>query len=420
MYQKSTLENGLRVLTSSMPALRSVSVNFFIGTGSRYETDRRAGISHFIEHLSFKGTRKRPTGTDICSVIEGVGGLFNGGTDKEITLYWTKVAREHLPLALDVLSDMLLNSRFDPADIERERQVIIEEISMARDTPSQRVSMLIDELLWPHNPLGRDVAGTRQSVSRMSRNMILDHHRRFYQPSNIVVAVAGNVKHEAIVDAISDTLGKWTAKVPHPSYTPWQGGMGRRVVIENRDTEQTQVSLALPGIPVNDPRRFALDLMNIILGEGMSSRLFTQIRDKLGLAYSINSYTEHFLDTGAIEVNAGVDVRNLRVAISAILEELRKLKEPLPEAEIMKAKELSRGRLSLRLEDSRSVAGWIGGQEVLTGQVLTFDDVIKAIRAVTREQICQLANDLLVGDQLRLSVVGPVPEDEPLEDLLQL
>ncbi len=330
------------------------------------------------------------------------------------------MAREHLSLAFDVLSDMLLNSRFDPADIERERQVIIEEISMAKDTPSQRVSMLIDELLWPDHPLGRDVAGTRESITGMSRETILGFQRLFYQPSNTVVAVAGNIVHEEMVAALAGTLGRYSAKGPRPVFVPWEGRPSRRVTIENRDTEQTQLSLGLPGISIPDPRRFALGLLIVILGDGMGSRLFTQIRDKLGLAYSVSSYTEHFLDTGALEVTAGVDARNLRVAITAILEELGKLKEPLPEAEITKAKELSKGRLALRMEDTRMVAGWIGGQEVLTGRILTFDDVIAAIQAVTREDLCRIANELLVSDRLRLAVVGPVSLDEPLGELLRI
>ncbi len=404
-----------------MPAVRSVSVNFFVSVGSRYETEKQAGISHFVEHMLFKGTEKHPTGAELCSIIEGVGGIFNGGTDKELTLYWTKVARDHMGLAFDVICDLLLNSRFTIEDFEKERQVIIEEISMAKDTPSQRVTMLIDELLWPNNPLGRDVAGTRASVTKITREQLMDYFNLYYRPSNIVVAVAGNVVHEEVTATITEKLGKWLPGETHPTFIPWKGGpIKKRVAIEKRDTEQTQVSLALPGISTNDPRRFTLDLLNVILGEGMSSRLFTQIRDKLGLAYSINSYTEHFLDTGAVEVSAGVDVKNLRVAITAILEELRKLKEPLPEAEIHKAKELSKGRLALRTEDTRTVAGWIGGQEVLTDKILSFDDVISSLEKVTQDDLHQLANDLLVGDNLRLAVVGPISPDEPLEDLLKI
>ena len=205
---------------------------------------------------------------------------------------------------------------------------------------------------------------------------------------------------------------------PAPATTPYRGKMARRVLIENRDTEQTQLCLALPGISIVHPDRFKLDLLNVILGEGMSSRLFTVIRDKLGLAYSIQSYAEHFLDTGAMTVSAGVDAKNLPVAIKAILAELARLKEPIPEAELAKAKELFKGRILLRMEDSRSVSGWLGGQEILTGEILTVDEVIGIVEAITAAELRQLAEELLVPEQMRLAVVGPISPEEPLEDLL--
>ncbi|MFH1646249.1 MAG: pitrilysin family protein [Chloroflexota bacterium] len=420
MYQKVTLDNGLRLVTAAMPHTRSVTISFFIGTGSRYETDERAGVSHFIEHLCFKGTEKRPTPMDICTVIEGVGGMLNAGTDKELTIYWCKVAQPHFASALDVLVDILINSRFDPADIEKERQVIIEEIKMSLDSPPQRVSMLIDEILWPGHPLGRDIAGSKESVTTITREMILDYLDRQYRPGNTVLAIAGDIRHEEVLDMVSRLTAGWKQKRPRTDYPPYRGGTGRRVAIENRDTEQTQLCLALPGVSIVNPERFKLDLLNIILGEGMSCRLFTEIRDKMGLAYSIQSYAEHFLDTGAMTVAAGVDTGKLKVAIRAILAELDRLKEAIPEAELTRAKELFKGRIMLRMEDSRSVAGWAGGQEVLTGEIISVDDVIEIIGAITSEELQKLAGELLVGDGLRLAVVGPVPPDEPLEELLKL
>ncbi|MBI2869102.1 MAG: insulinase family protein [Chloroflexi bacterium] len=419
-YQKTTLDNGLRLLTARMPQTRSVSVSFFIGTGSRYEDDARAGLSHYLEHLCFKGTQQRPSAIDICSAIEGVGGLFNGGTDKELTVYWCKVAGAHLNMAIDVLVDMLLNSRCDPAEIEKERQVIIEEINMVEDNPAQKVHMLIDGLLWPGHPLGRDVAGTRQSVAGLTREMMLGYLSGHYRPGNTVVAIAGDIDHDDMRAVITGALGRWANREAPPAYQPYTGGYARRVLIEKKDTEQVQLCLALPGVSHFHPERFALDLLNVILGEGMSSRLFTQIRDKLGLAYSISSYADHFLDTGSLTVSAGVDVKNLRVAIRAILEEIGKLKDGVPEAELTKARELSKGRLILRMEDSRAVAGWIGGQEILTGRILSVEDVISIVDSITAEELRQLARDLLAGDRLCLAVVGPVSPDEPLEELLQL
>jgi len=421
LYDKTTLENGLRLITAAMPQTRSVSIGFFIGTGSRYETDAQAGVSHFVEHVCFKGTKKRPTSAEICTVIEGVGGVLNAGTDKELTIYWCKVTEPHFVSALDVMTDILLNATFEPVEIEKERQVIIEEINMSLDSPAQRVSMLIDELVWPGHALGRDIAGNRETVAAITREMMLDYLTRQYQPDNAVLSVAGNIRHDEVLEEVARMTAPWKRRGTRLKYAPYRGGQGRRVTVEKRDTEQTQLCLALPGLSINDPRRFALDLLNVILGEGMSSRLFTEIRDRLGLAYSIQSYVEHFLDTGAMNIAAGVDARNLDVAVRAILEELGRFKsEAVPEAEMSKAKELFKGRIVLRMEDSRNVSGWLGGQDILTGKILTVDDVVGIVEAITAEELRALAADLLVGEKLRLAVVGPVDPDQPLEDILKL
>ena len=420
MCQKTTLDNGLRIITATMTHTQAVSINFFIGIGSRYEAEAQAGISHFIEHLFFKGTIKRPSAKEVCEIIEGVGGILNGGTDKELTIYWCKVAQPHLSRALDVLVDILLHSKFDPQDIERERQVIIEEINMSKDSPSQQVDMLIDELLWPNHPLGRDIAGSKESVAAITRDMMLDYLARQYLPSNTVVTIAGNIQHQEIVTAISQALGSWTNKQSHSGYVTYKEQPVQRLRVETRDTEQAHLCLALPGLSLLHPQRFALDLLNVILGEGMSSRLFTEIRDKLGLAYSIHSYVEHFLDTGSITIYAGVEPKNLSTVIKAILEQLYQLKEAVPESELYKAKELSKGRLLLRMEDSRSVAGWMGGQEILTEHILSVDQIISIIDDITTDDLKQIAEELIVDSQLRLAVVGPITKDEPLEELLKL
>jgi len=420
LYQKTTLDNGLRVITANMPHTQAVSLSFFIGVGSRYETEAQAGISHFIEHLLFKGTAKRPTAREISTVIEGVGGILNGGTDKELTVYWCKVAQHHLSLALDVLVDVLLHSRFDPQDIERERQVIIEEINMSKDFPPQQVATLIDELLWPNHPLGRDIAGSKQSVAGITRDMMLDYLAAQYLPNNTVVTIAGNIQHQEVVTAINQALGNWTNQRTRSEYAAYKEQAAQRLHVETRDTEQAHLCLALPGLPLLHPKRFTLDLLNVILGEGMSSRLFTEIRDRLGLAYSIHSYIEHYLDSGSVTIYAGVETKNLSTAIKAILEQLSQLKETVPESELSKAKELSKGRLLLRMEDSRNVAGWMGGQEILTGRILSLDQIVSIIDAITAEELKQLARELIVASQLRLAVVGPVASDEPLDELLKL
>lgn len=420
MHQKTTLDNGLRLVTTHMPHTQSVSINFFIGIGSRYETDQQAGISHFIEHLNFKGTTKRETSRDISTAIEGVGGFLNGGTDKELTIYWCRVAQPHFHLALDVLTDMLLNSRYDTGDIERERQVIIEEINRSKDSPSQQVNTIIEELLWPKHPLGRDIAGSKETVTGTTRQMMLDYLESNYRPNNTVVSLAGNIDPEEAVEAVSQATAGWNNQQAQPVFTAYQENPNPRLQVEQRDTEQIHLCLALPGLSLLHPKRFALDMLNVVLGEGMSSRLFAEIRDKLGLAYSIHSYIDHFLDSGSMTVYAGVEPRRLPEAIAAILEQLALLKEPIAETELSKAKELSKGRLLLRMEDSRSIASWTGGQEILTGKIRTIEEVVDIIDAVTATEIKELAEELLVSDQLRLAVVGPVADEGSLEELLKI
>jgi len=420
LYQKTTLDNGLRILTASMPHTRSVSICIFIGAGSRYETDAEAGTSHFIEHLLFKGTTKRPTSLDISQAIEGIGGIFNGGTDKELTIYWCKVPQSHFNTAAEVMADMVLHSTFDPAEIEKERQVIIEEINMSHDHPAMLVDILIDELLWPKHPLGRDIAGSKESVAAITRNNMLDYLKSRYSPANIVISIAGNIQHEDAVASINHSFGDFSERSQPSPFLPYRQEIASRVRVEKKDTEQVHICLALPGLSVLHPKRFILDLLSTILGESASSRLFTEVRDNLGLTYSINSQAEHFLDSGSFTIYAGVEPRNLTRAIEAILEQLVKVTKPLPQAEIHKSKEFLKGRLLLRMEDSRSVAGWLGGQELLTRQILSVEQVESIIDAITAEELNEMAEELVVENELRLALVGPVANHESLQELLRL
>jgi predicted Zn-dependent peptidase len=391
-----------------------------MGAGSRYESEIQSGVSHFIEHLCFRGTEKRKTAKEISGAIEGVGGVLNGGTDKELTVYWCKVAQPHFKMALDVLADMVLNARFDKKDIEKERHIIVEEISMSKDAPNQLVGMYLDELLWPNHPLGRDVAGTNQTVEAMTREQMKDYMDREYTPANTVVALAGNIEQEDAVNEVSKVLGQWENKKPRLDFVPYVEGKNPRMKIENRETEQTHICLALPGLSLSHPQRFTIDLMNVILGEGMSSRLFIEVRDKLGLAYNIHSYLDHFQDTGALTVYAGVHPKKLEIGITAILEQLTSLKDSISDEEIRIAKELSKGRLLLRMEETRSVAGWVGGQEILSGKIMDVDEVVAIIDKVTAKEMRKLAKEILVSEKLRLSVVGPVKNPEKLEALLKI
>lgn len=421
MYRKTVLDNGLRILTSAMPHTRSVSIGFFVGVGSRYELDEQGGVSHFIEHMLFKGTAKRPTAREIAVAIEGIGGVFNASTGREASLYWAKVAQPHLDIAIDVLVDMLRRAKFEPEEINRERRVIIEEINLTLDTPGALVHLLINELVWPNHPLGRDVAGTKESLGTLDREGLLTYLKCHYQPSNTVVSVAGNVEHEAVVGRIGAFLGDW-AMGEAASYRPAEDNQAEpRLRIHYRETEQAQLCLSVPGIPRDHPDRFKLRLLNTVLGEGMSSRLFTEIREKRGLAYSINSYVSAMHDTGAVGVYAGVDPRRIEDAIKAILAEWDRLRqESVPADELAKAKEFVKGRLLLQMEDSFSVAAWFGRQEVLSPEVLTVNEVIEAIDAVTVTDIQRVAQGLFLGERLNLAVVGPFEAGKGFRELLEL
>jgi predicted Zn-dependent peptidase len=415
LYQKTVLKNGLRVVTETMPQTHSASICIFLGVGSRYETDARAGISHFIEHVLFRGTEKRPTSQIISEAIEGVGGVLNGATDRETTVYWCKVARPHFDMALDVLTDMLLHSKLVPDDVEKERTVIIEEINMSYDAPSSKVGLIIEKLLWPTTPLGRDIAGTKKSVSSISRDDLLKFISQQYVPSNTVVSIAGNVTHADAVKAVKKCLGDWTNPGQRPGFKPFQEHLLERVEIEQRDIEQTHMCIALPGLSLADPARFTLDMINVILGEGMSSRLFAEVRDKLGLAYSVQSYTDHLADTGSLIVYAGVDTAKAPLALEAIIHQLMRFKtEKVSDQELTKAKEMTKGQMLLRLEDSRNVAAWLGGQEISRGAIMTVEEVVERIDAVTSADIKKLASTLIDKKKMRLAVVGPKQDAEKL------
>jgi len=331
------------------------------------------------------------------------------------------VAQIHFPLAMDLLADMLLHSKFDNEDMEKERQVIIEEINLSYDSPSQRVSQLIDGLLWPGHPLGRDIAGDKRSVTEITRDNLIDYMNLQYLPTNTVISVAGNIEHRKVVAAVNRCLGGWSSENNAAKFIVYKQQQNPQLHIEKRDIEQVHMCLALPGLSLFHPQRFTLDLLNVILGEGMSSRLFCEIRDRLGLAYSINSFVEHLSDTGAMVIYAGVEPKNLELTVQVILEQLSLLSEvAVSEQELRKGKEMAKGRLLLRLEDSRSVAGWLGGQEVLTGHILDVDNVVSVIDAITADSIKRLAQDLFIASQLRLAAVGPVTEDKSLGEILKL
>ena len=420
MYQRTTLDNGLKVLTSSMPHTRSVSMAIFVGAGSRYESDDIAGVSHFLEHLLFKGTKRWPTARALSEAVEGLGGFMNASTDREMTVYWCKVASPHFRQALAVLSDMMLNPLMDPVELEKEREVVLEELRMTNDFPTNRVDLLIDDIMWPGQPMGRDVGGSQESVRNITEEQILDYTKHQYGPSNAVVAVAGDISHQEVVDLLGEALREWAPEKPMSWYRVIDVQETPRITVEQRKTEQAHLCVGLPGLPLTDPDRHVLSLMNVILGEGMSSRLFLELRENLSLAYDIHSSVSLFRDCGSLIVYCGVEPQKSERAITAILKELNGLQDNLPDSELIKARELSKGRILLRMEDSRNVAMWMGAQETLTGSVRTVDEVVERIDAVSTEDIERVAADLICEEKLKLAVVGPYRSDRRFRNLLKL
>jgi predicted Zn-dependent peptidase len=419
-HRRTVLPNGIRILTSAMPSARSASISLYVGTGSRYERDDEAGLSHLVEHLLFKGSSKRPSAKEIAEAIDGVGGVMNGGTDRELTVYYVKVARPHLDLALDVLVDLVRNPRLDPGEFEKERQVVLEELAMVADSPQQLADLLLDTTLWPDQPLGRDVAGTPESVSALTPEMTAAYLRRQYVANNVVLAVAGDIEHQRVVDAIWAAMGDWQAGTPS-RWFPASDGAGPRCGLRYKRTEQAHIDIALRGLPLSHPDRYPLSFLSVALGEGMSSRLFMELRERRGLVYDVHSYVSHFLDTGALTVYAGVDPRKAAETVEIIVEELTRLRDEGPTAEeLTKARELSKGRLLLRMEDTRAVSAWLGGQELLLGKVNSIDDAIAEMEAVTLEDMRRVARELLVGERLHLAVVGPYRSDKRFGRLLRL
>ena len=381
------------------------------GAGSRLEDDRLAGVSHFIEHLYFKGTKTRPSSKEIADAIEGVGGFVNASTDKELTAYWARVPSEHMELGFDVLFDLVSNSKLDPADIERERMVILDELRMYQDQPQDLVQNLFEELIWPGHPLGRDIAGTEESVSRLSRDDILEYADAHYRLPNLVVGAAGMLDEAATLGVVRNRLslradpdGALAVVPPSPLDSP-------RVLVRRRETEQAHICLGVRAFSYVHPDRYGLDLLNTVLGEGMSSRLFLNIRERLALAYDVHSFTQKHRDTGYLGLYIGVDPKKAVDAVNAAMVELRRLgeSEVLPD-ELARAKEFTKGRLRLELETTNGVAFWLTYQELLLGEIKTIDEELALVEAVEAADITRIAREILSGP-IQMSVVGPFARD---------
>ena len=408
MFEKTVLANGMRVVSATLPHTRSVSVIVLVRAGSRYEHDPEAGIAHVFEHMLFKGSKDFPTAQIVSESIEGVGGSMNASTDKEIVDYWCRVAQPHYTLAMELLADIFLNPLLEHEELQREQGVILEELRMYHDDPRSWVSILSDHICWPEHPLGRDIGGSPETVQGITPEMIHDYRGRMYSPQNTVLAVAGNITHEQVVNDAERLYSAWTNGAPG-EYLPWQGTAAAPEAIgEARESvEQMSMLLSFPGLSMFDEDRYAQGLMNTVLGEGMSSRLFLEVREKRGLAYSVGSYPRHHLDTGIFTIYGGVDPDNAADALRCIMEQVNRLHEPVPETELRKAKEFTKGHLLLGLESTQSVAGWGGVRELLHGELITPDEAVARVEAVTADDIQRVAERIFATDAAKLAVIGP-------------
>lgn len=423
-YQRSVLSNGLRVLTQEMPGARSVAVGLFVGVGSRHEDEAHAGLSHLIEHLAFKGTRRYPDPGGLSEAVEGSGGSVNASTDRELTIYSARVPAEAAPRALEVVADLVLSPLLRRRDLAAEKPVIVDEIRMYVDSPGDHVFSLFDELLFGGHPLGREIAGTPRSVRRARHDAVVAHWSRWYRPAHLVLAVAGSIRH----DTVLATAGSWfdaadgdpgLAVLPALLDPPIAAPPGS-VRVDFRRLSQGNLCLGMPGVARDDPDRWALDLLGALLGDGMSSRLFLELRERRSLAYDVSTFGATYADCGTVGVHAGFDPDKAGAVVSAILEQLeRVVQEPVSSAELERARAYTRGRLQLRMEETGSVAAWLGVGESLLPRIMTVDEVIANLDAVTVEDLLRVARQYVRPDMARLVVLGPFRSRRRFERMLE-
>ncbi|MEI8107036.1 MAG: pitrilysin family protein [Verrucomicrobiota bacterium] len=417
-YRLTKLPNGTRIASIEMPYMKSVSVGFWAAIGGRHETARESGVAHFIEHLLFKGTKRR-SAKKITESVEGIGGYLNAFTTEDHTCYYAKAAAPHLPHLCDVLNDMFQESKFAPTEIEREREVIREEILMYRDQHSQRVQELLTETMWPNHPLGRPLTGTVKTIGNLHREQLLRFHKRHYVGRSTIVTVAGPVAHEHAVQLLSPLLSSLpTGQSPRfiRSHTKQDQPL---VCLNTQDTEQTHLAIGFRTFGRSDERRFALKLLSVILGENMSSRLFQKLRERHGFCYSIQSSVVTLADTGAFHISAGLDAANLEKAIRLILQELTNICQKPPSiAELKKARDYTIGQTLMGLESTSNQIIWMGESLLAYQRVLCPEETERQLLAVSPEEIQRVAAHVINPAHISLAIVGPVKNPEKIRSWL--
>ncbi|MDR7543331.1 MAG: pitrilysin family protein [Armatimonadota bacterium] len=402
--RKSVLPNGVRVVTEAMPQVRTASLGIWVGTGSRYEPASQHGISHFLEHLFFKGTHSR-SALAIAQAVDALGGQMNAFTDKEHTCFYVKVLANHLPAIVELTADMLLNSAFDPEAIERERQVITEEIKTYEDSPDEVVQDLIAQTIWDGHPLGRSVIGTRKAVAKLGRDDFLRYIEKRYRADNIVVSVAGDIHHDAVVELVGQHFGTWDGKASvHPTEIP---ALTPTVSIRMKEIEQVHLCLATRGRAQGDDDRYTLAVLDNILGGGMSSRLFQEIREARGLVYTIASYAASYREGGLFVIYAAMSPENAPEVLRLTFEEIARLPTTLAEPELHRAKESLKGSLMLSLESTGSRMFKLGRSELYFGRQIDLDEIIGRVDAVRLEDVAAMTRELFAPGQIAMAAIGP-------------
>jgi predicted Zn-dependent peptidase len=419
MYQKTVLDNGIRVLTEDLPHVRSVSIGIWVNTGARHEDKKVNGIAHFIEHMLFKGTERR-TATDIAKEMDSVGGILNAFTNREYTCFYAKVLEKHLPMAVDLLSDIFMNSVFDGEEMEKERKVVLQEINMVEDTPDDYVHDFFNEIVWPDDPLGRPILGTVETINSMSRDTMVGYMKERYISGDVIVTAAGSIEHTNIVRLLIEKgMGSMKpGRYERNNITP---GFTTQVAVHKKKLEQVHLALGTKAIGQTHPLRYHNYILSTVLGGGMSSRLFQEIREKRGLAYSVYSYLNSYSDTGSLAIYAGTGEGTYREVLGLVRDELRRLKdETIGDEEFQSAKEQIKGNLILGLESTDSWMTKLAKNEIYFGRDVPVDEVMASIDAVTAPGVRDLAQQIFAKDSVALAVVGGIDKGDIPEELLKI